>query len=51
MPKIIYEIWKIKKPSPFERDAPSIYRNKGVNGLLIRQSEWSAVTIINEANY
>ena len=28
--KIICVIWKIKRPSPFEGDAPSIYRNEGV---------------------
>ena len=51
MPNIICEIWKIKRPSPFEGDAPSIYGNERVNGLLMKQSEWSAVTLINEGSY
>ena len=51
MPKIICEILKIKRRSPFERDALSIYRNGGVNWLLMRQSEWSVVTLVNEASH
>ena len=34
MPKIICEIWEIKKPFIFEGKAPSIYRNRGVIGLF-----------------
>ena len=50
MPKIICEIWKIKRSSPCQEDALSIYRNVGVIGLLMRQSELLAVTLINEVN-
>ena len=34
MPNIICEIWKIKRPSPFEGDAPNIYRKWRVNKAL-----------------
>ena len=43
-------IWKFKRSSPYQEDAPSIYKNRGVIGLLMRQSEWSAVTLINKAS-
>ena len=48
MPKII---WKFKRASTCEEDGPSIYRNGGVIGLLMRQSEWSTVTLINEVSH
>ena len=34
MTKIICEIWKFKRPSPFEGDFPSIYRKWGVMRAL-----------------
>ena len=43
-------IWKFKKESPFQEDVPSIYRNRGVIGLLMRQSEWSEFTLVTEAS-
>ena len=47
MPKII---WKFKRASTCEEDGPSIYRNGGVIGLLMRQSEWSEFTLVTEAS-